>query len=124
MEFTALRKDRSRRETLKDCPDLAAMSPSQRAEFWSQTDPRELRRLGDRLLAESLPLRAGPNYRERLADAALAAREATGWSRETTAKLLGVTESLIEAWEDDQVKTPDSLPLVIKRLAELGASAE
>ncbi len=97
------------------------MSDSQRVEFWSQADPRELRRLGDRLLAESLPLRDGPNHRERLADESLAAREAGGWSRAQVAKLLGVTESMIEAWEDDQVKSPDSLPLVLKRLAALEA---
>lgn len=100
------------------------MSDSQRAEFWSQVDPRELRRLGDRLLAESLPRRDGPNHRERLADESLAAREAGGWGRVQVAKLLGVTESMIEAWEDDQVKSPDSLPLVLKRLAALGVSAE
>lgn len=100
------------------------MSPSQRAEFWTQADPRELRRLGDRLLAESLPLRDGPNQRVRLADESLEAREAAGWSRASVAKLLGVTESMIEAWEDDQVKAPDSLPLVLRRLVALGVTAE
>lgn len=109
---------------MKDCPDLAAMSENQRAEFWSQADPRELRRLGDRLLAESLPLRDGPNHRERLADESLEARESGGWTVTGAAKILGVTESLLEAWEDDQVKAPDSLPLVLRRLSALGVTAE
>ncbi len=109
---------------MKDCPDLVVMSESQRAEFWSQADPRELRRLGDRLLAESLPLRDGPNHRERLADESLDARESGGWSRAGIAKVLGVTESMLEAWEEDQVKAPDSLPLVLRRLSALGVTAE
>lgn len=109
---------------MKDCPDLAAMSEQQRREFWSQTDPRQLRRLGDRLLAESLPLRDGPNHRERLAQESVAARQQGGWSRPAVAQLLGVTESMLQAWEEDQVKAPDSLPLVLRRLAELGLPAE
>lgn len=110
---------------MKDCPDLAAMSSAQRSEFWSNQDPRELRRLGDRLLAESLPREEPASApREVLSLAAEQRRESGGWSVATVAKLLGVTESLVEAWEEDQVRTPDSLPLILERLSALGVAGE
>lgn len=113
-----------RRNDVKDCPDLAAMTSQQRSEFWSHSDPRELRRLGDRLLAESLPREQHSCAREALSLAAAQRRELGGWSRATVAKVLGVTESLVEAWETDKVKTPDSLPLILERMASLEVSQE
>lgn len=109
---------------MKDCPDLAAMTTEQRAEFWSQNDPRELRRLGDRLLAESLPREEHSCAREALSLAVGQRRESGGWSVATVAKVLGVTESLVQAWESDKVKTPDSLPLILERMASLKVSEE
>lgn len=109
---------------MKDCPDLAAMSCDQRAEFWQKNDPRELRRLGDRLLAESLPGEHASGPRETLSLTSLQRREAEGWSRKNVATVLGVSESILEAWETDRVKTPDSLPLILERLARLGFSEE
>lgn len=109
---------------MKDCPDLAGMSCDQRTEFWSKNDPRELRRLGDRLLAESLPREATSRPREELSQACLRGREEAGWSRGAVAKLLGVTESVLEAWENDRVKAPDSLPLILERLVALGFHEE
>ena len=109
---------------MKDCPDLAAMTAAQRTEFWSQNDPRELRRLGDRLLAESLPREQETCAREALSLAAAQRRESGGWSVATLARVLGVNESLVQAWETDKVKTPDSLPLILERIASLQVSEE
>ncbi len=109
---------------MKDCPDLAAMTGEQRAEFWSQNDPRELRRLGDRLLAESLPRENASSPREVLSLASAQRREAGGWSRAAVAKVLGVTEDLVEAWETDKVRAPDSLPLVLERMSVLGIQVQ
>lgn len=109
---------------MKDCPDLAAMTTVQRTEFWAQNDPRELRRLGDRLLAESLPREQESCAREALSLAAAVGRESGGWSVATVARVLGVTESLVQAWETDRVKTPDSLPLILERMATLKVAEE
>lgn len=109
---------------MKDCPDLTAMSTAERADFWSQTDPRELRRLGDRLLAECLPIYEHSVARELLSQQVVNSREEAGWSRAEVADFLGVTESLVQAWEEDEVKTPDSLPLVLARLSRLVTQAE
>jgi ribosome-binding protein aMBF1 (putative translation factor) len=110
---------------LKDCPDLAAMTGAQRAEFWSHNDPRELRRLGDRLLAESLPRDDDePNHRSILSQQFRERQVTGGWSRARLADLLGVTDSMLEAWERDQIKTPDSLPLIMDRLVTLQVSPE
>jgi hypothetical protein len=109
---------------VKDCPDLAAMSGAQRAEFWSQIDPRELRRLGDRLLAESLPREDPGPPREELSRLAVEHRQSAGWSRAQAAGLLGVTESLLEAWETDRVKAPESLAMIMGRLAAMQVRAE
>lgn len=101
------------------------MTGEQRTDFWSKNDPRELRRLGDRLLAECLPNEESTSTpREILSLASSQRREAGGWSRATVAKTVGVTESLIESWETDQVKTPASLPLILERMAALGVAPE
>lgn len=110
---------------MKECPDLASMTADQRADFWSNNDPRELRRLGDRLLAECLPRehKSGES-REALSLAASQARTAAGWSRASVAKVLGVSEAIVESWETDQVQPPDSLLLILKRMAALGIALE
>jgi ribosome-binding protein aMBF1 (putative translation factor) len=100
------------------------MTSVQRAEFWSQNDPRELRRLGDRLLAESLPRDDDPNHRSILSQHFRERQVVGGWSRQKLAELLGVTDSMLEAWERDQIKTPDSLPLILDRLITLQVPPE
>lgn len=109
---------------MKDCPDLAALTADQRREFWSQADPRELRRLGDRLLAESLPHVEPTCPREVLSLSSLQSRESAGWSREQLADVLGVSAHVLEAWETDQVRPPASLPLIVERLVALGVQPE
>jgi DNA-binding transcriptional regulator YiaG len=125
-EFNPLVKTGQGERTLKDCPDLAAMTGAQKADFWTQNDPRELRRLGDRLLAESLPHEEGEEAapRELLSQQAAEKRASGGWSRADVAKLLGVTESMLEAWETDRVKTPGSLPLLLERMSALKVTFE
>lgn len=101
---------------MKDCPDLTQMSTAEKAEFWETSDPRELRRLGDRLMAESLPLFQAPKPREEMGQEFADARHAGGWSEEEIAEILGVTAEMVAAWESDLVKTPESGALALRRL--------
>lgn len=107
---------------MKDCPDLASMSYDEKVKFWAQTDPRTLRRLGDRLLAESLPDHKSHEAREQLSANIHAKRMAAGFSLPALAKQLGVSESLLSAWEEDRVKAPDSVLLIIDRIRALEIS--
>ena len=100
------------------------MTSAQRAEFWSQNDPRDLRRLGDRLLAECLPRGDEPNHREILSQQIKERRHSGGWSRPKLAELLGVTDAILDSWEYDQVRPPDSLPMILDRLMTLQVPPE
>lgn len=104
---------------LKDCPDLTKFSEAEKREFWESSDPRELKRVGDRLLAESLPIIESTRPREEISEEAFQAREELGWSLKQVSESLGITEELLEAWEDDRVKAPECLPLVVRRLKVL-----
>ena len=108
-----------RRQVLKDCPDLTKFSEAEKREFWESSDPRELKRVGDRLLAESLPIIESTRPREEISEEAFQAREELGWSLKQVSESLGITEELLEAWEDDRVKAPECLPLVVRRLKVL-----
>lgn len=103
---------------MKDCPDLTVMSADEKLEFWQKTDPRTLKRLADRLLAESLPQVEAARPREELSQEVAEQRAELGWSVEELSECLGVTTELYLAWEDDRVKPPESLPLIIRRLRE------
>lgn len=103
---------------MKDCPDLTKLSLQEKAEFWQNTDPREMKMLGDRLLAESLPHVESSVAREDVSRRAALGREKLGWSVEQMAETLGVTPQVLQAWEEDRVKPPESLPLVLDRLGE------
>lgn len=107
--------------SLKDCPDLTQMTAADKAEFWETADPRELRRLGDRLMAESLPLFKASQAREKMGHAFAQARQAGGWSEAEVAEILGVTAEMVAAWESDLVKTPESGALVLRRLSALNS---
>ena len=101
---------------MKDCPDLTKLSPEEKAEFWQNTDPRELKRLGDRLLAESLPHVESSVPREQVSQRAAQSREKLGWSLEQLSETLGVTTQVLAAWEEDRVKPPECLPMVLDKL--------
>ena len=103
---------------MKDCPDLTKLSAQEKAEFWSNNDPRELKMLGDRLLAESLPHVESSTPREEVRQRAAESRQKLGWSLEKLSETLGVTTEVLAAWEEDRVKPPECLPLVLSRLGE------
>lgn len=107
---------------MKDCPDLTKLSVDQKIEFWQSADPRELKRLGDRLLAESLPHYCSSRPRELISQDVAKARESLGWSLEQISEILGVTPDLLSAWEEDRVKPPECLPLILERLAKVSVA--
>lgn len=114
----------SRRIKLKDCPDLTKFSAQEKREFWEKSDPRKLKRVGDRLLAESLPQVESSRPREDISQEAVDARSSLGWSLEQLSESLGVTVELLGAWEEDRVKPPECLPLVVTRLNSLEEASQ
>lgn len=92
------------------------MSRDEKIDFWGTHDPRELRRLGDRLLEESLPHVSGTLLRQEVSRQVRHELVTLGWEPEKVCEALGVTIELLEAWEEDRVKAPESLPLVLQRL--------
>jgi len=108
---------------LKDCPDLTNLTAQEKAEFWSDADPRELKMLGDRLLAESLPHVESSMPREEVSRLAAERRQQLGLSLEQLSEALGVTTEILAAWEEDRVKPPECLPLVLSRLGENSSSS-
>lgn len=109
---------------MKKCPDLTKLSFEEKKEYWSSQDPRQLKDLGDRLLAESLPHNESSSPREEIAKSLAQVRTQSGLTVEELSEVLGVTEDVYLAWEEDRVKAPESLPLVVKRLHELADSEE
>ncbi|MGE0494942.1 MAG: hypothetical protein AB7S38_37390 [Vulcanimicrobiota bacterium] len=100
----------------KECPDLLLMSVERLTEFWQQNDPESLRRVGDRLLAESLP---GREPRQGLAVEPgwlTQTRETRGVELAAMADRLGVTPHLLASWEQGAVRPPESLGLIYKKL--------
>lgn len=109
---------------VKECPNLSAMNLTQKQEFWATSDPRFLRRLGDRLLAECLPVAPVNEPRSTLASRISLKRKELQWTSTGLAKVLGVSPSILEAWESDRVRPPDSLPFILERLTVLQVSPE
>ncbi len=101
---------------MKDCPDLTRLSPQERSDFWKEAEPSKLRRLGDRLLAESLPGNHSEQPREELAKRSLDSRLKAGLNLEEAADYLGLTPEIVQAWEEDRVHPPSSLPLIWENL--------
>lgn len=104
---------------MKDCPDLTKMNAQAKADFWLQNDPREMRRLGDRLLAESLPSYESDATREEICQKISEAMQSLGWDLERAAEAIGTTPEVLASWEEDRVRAPESLPYILLRLAEL-----
>jgi DNA-binding transcriptional regulator YiaG len=103
---------------LKDCPDLTKLSPEEKAEFWQKTDPRKLKMVGDRLLAESLPHVESSTPREEVSQKVAQSRGNLGWSLEQVSETLGITTEVLAAWEEDRVKPPECLPMILDKLGE------
>lgn len=95
------------------------MTAREKQEFWKDLDPRQMRSIGDRLLAESLPHVELSRAREEIADDSYEAREKLGWTHQQVGEALGVTAELVWAWEEDRVKAPECLPLVLQRILQL-----
>lgn len=95
----------------KVCPDLSAMSDDELRNFWHHHRPEQLKRLGDRLLAESLPrmeTRVCEFYVQDLA----ALRQSAGLTVTQAAQLLHISSVVILAWESGDVRPPASLSLI------------
>lgn len=95
----------------KLCPDFTAMTDDQLREFWKQHKPHQLKRLGDRLLAESLP-RLEPRPPEFYVPDLAERRLAANLTQAQAALELGVTTPVLAAWESGEVRPPASLPLI------------
>lgn len=95
----------------KICPDLVAMTDNELREFWGKTRPEDLKRLGDRLLAESLPRtewRVCDFYPDNLAGL----RQSAGLTVGQAAEKLSVTPVIVMSWESGEVRPPASLSLI------------
>lgn len=95
----------------KICPDLVAMSDDALRDFWQHHKPEQLKRLGDRLLAESLPRvesRVPDFYAEDLATL----RQAAGFTVAQASQRLEVTPVILMSWESGEVRPPASLSLI------------
>lgn len=103
---------------MKECPDLTKLSIEEKEKFWNEHDPKSLKSLGDRLLAESLPHNPASRPREVTAQEAFEAFQGLGMEPEQLAETLGVTVELLGAWLEDRVKAPESLPFLLGRLTE------
>lgn len=99
----------------KPCPDLTTYSDDSLREFWSSHQPDQLKRLGDRLLAESLP-RVAARSAEFYSANLESLRQQVNMSQAQMALRLGVTPAILAAWESGQVRPPASLPLIYERL--------
>ena len=99
----------------KQCPDLVNLNDEQLIEFWEAHRPEELRNLGDRLLAESLPLFSARPSSFYLSDLA-ARREAAGRTLEQMAQSLSINPSVLQAWETGEVRAPASLSRIYLKL--------
>ena len=104
---------------MKECPDLCKFSTQEKIDFWNDHDPRSLKRLGDRLLAESLPHSPQNQAREEIGARSILAREDLNLSLAEVSKLVGVTPEVLDSWEQNRVKPPESLPLLLAKLNQL-----
>lgn len=102
----------------KECPDLTALSDQEIQEFWSGNTPQNLKLVGDRLMAESLPerpLRESVQFSgQQLAEL----REQLSLSLEEVAETLGVTVEILKAWESESLRPPESLGLIYRNWLE------
>jgi DNA-binding transcriptional regulator YiaG len=98
----------------KLCPDLSAMTDDALRQFWRDHSPEQLKRLSDRLLAESLP-RFAPRPESFYAADLVQQRVARNLSLQDMATRLGVNPAILTAWESGAVRPPASLALIYAR---------
>jgi DNA-binding XRE family transcriptional regulator len=99
----------------RPCPDLLAMEDQQLRDFWKVQRPENFKRLGDRLLAESLP-RFPPREASFYLSDLGQLRTAANLSLEQLSQRLGVSSSILKAWEEGEVRPPASLSLIYQAL--------
>lgn len=100
----------------RDCPDLLRFDEQALREFWSHQDPFDLKRLGDRLLAESLPTREPRQGLEPEPGSLESLRREAGLTLGQLAEKLGVNPELLAAWERGRIRPPESLGLIYQKL--------
>lgn len=108
-----MKRQRTQPSMKKPCPDLTAMNDDALREFWKAHRPENLKKLGDRLLAESLP-RFEPRSQEFYPGDLAALRQARGWSLNDLAARLTVNSCILAAWESGAVRPPASLGLLLQ----------
>mgnify|MGYP000866741492 CR=1 FL=1 len=97
----------------KPCPDLVGMSDSDLENFWKTNQPENLKWLGDRLLAESLP-RFEPRSDNFYPDL-IAIRETAHRSLEQVAELLDTNPAVLLSWEEGRSRPPASLCFIYRQ---------
>jgi DNA-binding transcriptional regulator YiaG len=95
----------------KMCPDLVGLDDKSLIAFWQEHRVAQLKRLGDRLLAESLP-RYEPRDSAFYPNDLAARRQGLNLSLSEAAVKLGVNPVLLAAWESGEVRPPASLGLI------------
>ncbi len=99
-----------------ECPDLCSLSGPELEQFWSSNDPSKLKRVGDRLLAESLPTRQPRPGFEAKPGWLFTQRGACNLSLSQMAERLGVTPHLLASWEQGAIRPPESLIVLYRTL--------
>ena len=99
----------------KPCPDLVHLDDAALTALWKSHCPNDLKNLGDRLLAESLP-RFAPRGPEFYLDDPAQVREKANKTLEQVAKDLDINPFVLEAWESGEVRPPASLALIYANL--------
>lgn len=95
----------------KACPDLVGLDDESLRKFWKSHRPKDLKRLGDRLLAESLP-RFAPRSEDFYPGDLAQRRQALNLSLTDMAQQLNINPSILASWESGEVRPPASLPLI------------
>ena len=95
----------------KLCPDLVALDDAALVAFWETHKVNQLKRLGDRLLAESLPRFEARDSKFYPTDLSTR-RQGLNLSLSDTALRLGVNPVVLAAWESGEVRPPASLGLI------------
>jgi DNA-binding transcriptional regulator YiaG len=100
-----------------EAPNFVALSDSELETFWRSHQVSDVRNLGDRLLAESLP-RFAPRDSHYYPEDLSQRRQAIPMTVIQVAQQLGVTEALVMGWESGMMRPPASLAIIYEILKE------